>query len=338
MITCTTGKSNNLPATDEFCLHPGSTLLSIKSLSTTTIIGTSMSSSSGDSSSGGSSKLPLILSILIPSLFLIILLVSIYCIRRKRTTYTEQLEYIGELEIPIGSPIQHRRLSVLPHVNHTQVKRLSSYQESFSSGGSGQTEIEEGPVRKFDTALLSPLDVPMTLKEPVEAAPPLLNSRGESSSVPSVDPPLALDSPIVAATPILNLGAKHSSMHSVDSLHSDHGSVHGSLHESLQINLKDAAFTPPAPTSHVAIDAYVARRTDELSFAVGDLIGIEGPVLADGWAFGSRSNGLRGFFCLGLVKAITCGPTQIVDLEGRRVKGTTSNSSTPIPHLTPRIV
>ncbi|KAJ3397693.1 hypothetical protein HDU92_004109 [Lobulomyces angularis] len=72
------------------------------------------------------------------------------------------------------------------------------------------------------------------------------------------------------------------------------------------------SFAPPAPTSHVVISDYFARRPDELSLRQGDLIGIE-KTYEDNWGRGQNiSQGRkRGFFPLVSVNGIKSGPSQM---------------------------
>jgi hypothetical protein len=69
----------------------------------------------------------------------------------------------------------------------------------------------------------------------------------------------------------------------------------------------------PAPTSHVVVVGYFARRHDEMNLFVGDLIGIE-KEYEDGWARGQNiSQGRKRFyFPIVVTRPILSGPSQKV--------------------------
>ncbi|KAJ3182023.1 hypothetical protein HDU87_000363 [Geranomyces variabilis] len=80
-----------------------------------------------------------------------------------------------------------------------------------------------------------------------------------------------------------------------------------------------SAYHPPAPTSHVCVQAYYPVRPDEMQMQVGDLVGIEREY-PDGWARGQNiTHGRkRAHFPLGILAPIKSGPSQRVARIGGR--------------------
>ncbi|KAJ3148202.1 hypothetical protein HDU86_007550 [Geranomyces michiganensis] len=80
-----------------------------------------------------------------------------------------------------------------------------------------------------------------------------------------------------------------------------------------------SAYHPPAPTSHVCVQAYYPVRPDEMQMQVGDLVGIEREY-PDGWARGQNiTHGRkRAHFPLGILAPIKSGPSQRVARVGGR--------------------
>jgi hypothetical protein len=230
----------------------------------------------------------------------------------ESNSFEENL-YLGDGQLYVLPPMSH---TVTDKEGHKVQERITDPRQVISSKTEKETTvIENGMVKehtKKSSSYVNPIVEPSSLPESQQLA---LGSYNESSPASSPGRDAIL---VTETTTVVHREPDVPMVESLSTFKKPSDDEEGVLDLS--------AWAPPAPTSHVVIRPYSPSRKDELTLAVGDLIGIE-KTYDDGWARAQNitQHRKRGMLPLAVLTPIKSGPSQTVAKQvGRKGKSTTT--------------